>query len=104
VAIAAHTARRAYATVAILAAFILTWIFANILAEASGQTAAAIGAVLSPFHIGQGFTYWVFDSRLPEGEALDVANLQGWVWGAVMLGYIAALSAIIFRRYERIPA
>ncbi len=104
VAIASHTARRAYATVAILATFMLTWIFANILAAASGAEGAFIGAVFSPFHVGQGFTYWVFDSALPEGEALEVASVQGWVWGVILLGYIAILAAIVFRRYERVAA
>ncbi len=104
VAISAHTARRAYATVAILATFMITWTFANILAEASGQTGAFIGSVFSPFHVGQGFTYWVFDGALPEGQALEVANVQGWVWAVVLAGYIAILTAVIFRRYERISA
>jgi ABC-2 type transport system permease protein len=104
VAIASHTARRSYATVAILAGFIVTWTVANVLAEASGATGAFVGASFSPFHVAQGFTYWVFDARLPEGEALEVANVQGWVWGVVMAGWIAILAALILRRYERIAA
>jgi ABC-2 type transport system permease protein len=104
VAIASYTARRAYATVGILAVFMLTWIFANILAEASGSTGAFLGSLVSPFHVTQGFTYWVFDGQLPQGEALEVAGVDGWVWGAVAVGYIVGLSAIILRRYERIAA
>jgi ABC-2 type transport system permease protein len=104
VAIAAHTGRRAYATIAILAAFVLTGIFAEVLAETSGTGGARIGALVSPFDVSEGFTYWIFDEPLTEGSTVEDANLQGWVWGAAAGAYIAALSAIIFRRYERIAA
>lgn len=104
VAIASQTGRRAYGTIAILALFMLSALIAPILAETSGEAGARIGSLLSPFGICEGFTYWVFDQPLPSGATTDEANLQGWVWGAVMLGYIAALAAVIVRRYEKISA
>lgn len=104
VAIASHTERRAYGTVAILAVFLLAPLIAGIVAETSGTTGARIATPLSPLDVAQGFTYWVFDERLPDGEALEIANLQGWVWGALVLAYIGILGAIILRRYERIAA
>lgn len=104
VAVAAHTGRRAYGTIGILALLILTGIFAEILAETSGTGGARLGALVSPFDILEGFTYWVFDEPLNEGTTAGQANVQGWVWGAIAFGYIAALGLLIFRRYERLPA
>lgn len=104
VAIAAHTGRRAYGTIAILAVFMLTGIFAEVLAETSGAGGARIGALASPFDVSEGLTYWIFDEPLSEGTTVEQANFQGWVWGAVAATYIVALAAIIYRRYERIAA
>lgn len=104
IAMAAQTPRRAYATIAILAFFLVTGVLAEILAETSGVTGARIGTLISPFDLSEGATYWIFNEPLPHGEANDTANLAGWVWAAVSVAYCVGLGALIFRRYERIPA
>lgn len=104
IAIAAQTPRRAYATIGILAAFMLTGIFAEILGEISGTTGVRIGALLSPFDVAEGLTYWLFDQPPSTDSTVDLANFAGWMWGAAVLAYIVGLWGIIFRRYERISA
>lgn len=104
VAIASQTGRRAYATVAILAAFVLTGILADILSETSGTGLARIGALVSPFDVSEGVTYWIFDEPVDVGSTVDQANFAGWVWGLAAVAQIGASLAVIFRRYEKLPA
>ena len=104
VAIASQTGRRAYATVSILAAFMLTGILADILSETSGTGVARIGALVSPFDVAEGVTFWIFNEPVDVGSTVDRANLAGWVWGGAALTHILVSAGIIYRRYERIPA
>ncbi len=103
IAVASQTGRRAYGTVAILAIFVLTGILAEILSETSGTGGARIGALFSPFDVSEGVTYWIFNEPVDTGTTVDNANFAGWVWGLAALSHIGVSTAVILRRYEKIP-
>ena len=102
-AIAAQTSRRSYATVAVIAVFLVTTPLANIFVrEAGGIGHAAI--FFSPFDLLAGATDWIFGAVSDREGIVFIADLPGVVYPAVTLGIIALMTAIILRRYETIAA
>ena len=100
--IAAQMPRRAYSTVAILAAFLLTSIIAGSIFEAADQSVGRIALLLSPFHVVQGFTLWFFDASPGPGTQLAEARLSGVVYAIDAASVTLLLLALLFRRYEKI--
>jgi ABC-2 type transport system permease protein len=100
--IAAQTPRRAYSTVGILAAFILTSLIGASIFEAADQDVGRFVLLLSPGHVAQGLTFWFFGAAHEPEEQLAKADLPG-----VMYAIDAALAAVVMlalllRRYEKI--
>ena len=100
--IAAQMPRRAYSTVGILAAFLLTSIIAASVFEAADQDIGRFVLLLSPFHVAQGFTLWFFDGTPDPGTQLAEANLHGVVYAINAVLVTLLLLALLFRRYEKI--
>jgi ABC-2 type transport system permease protein len=100
--IAAQTPRRAYSTVAILAAFVLTSVVGSGLFEAVDQDVGRFILLISPLHVVTGFTLWFFDAA-PEVESqLAEADLPGIAY-AIEAASVALLTlALLLRRYGRI--
>lgn len=102
-AIASQTSRRAYATIAVVAWFLVTWPIAAILVlEVGGVGRAA--ALLSPFDFVYGATMWVFGVSPERDSVQDVAGIPLWGYGAALAAYAAGGAAIVIRRFERIAA
>jgi ABC-2 type transport system permease protein len=102
-AIASQTPRRAYATIAVVAWFLITWPIAGVLI--SGIRGAGHYAVfISPFEFMHGCTLWIFNSSPETGSALDEAGFKLWVYPFVVLAYGAAGFAYVVRRFDRIAA
>lgn len=102
-AIAAQTPRRVYATVSILAAFIVPWIVASILVEETdGDFGPAMFA--SPFHIIRGLAFWIF--RAPPGvdDHIARADLPGALYGAAAMAVTMIATWILWRRLQRLSA
>jgi ABC-2 type transport system permease protein len=100
--IAAQTPRRAYSTVGILAAFLLTSVVGASVFEAADRDIGRFVLLLSPFHVGRGLTLWFFGAA-PAAEAqLAEADLSGVTY-AIDAALVALLMlALLLRRYEKI--
>jgi len=102
--IAAQTPRRAYSTVAILAAFVLTWAVGAGLFEAADQDVGRFVLLISPLHVVQGFTFWFFGATFDPETQHAKADLPGVAY-AIDAALVALLMlALLLRRYGRISA
>ena len=102
-AIAAQTSRRAYATIAVVAWFLVTWPISGVLvAEVGGAGRAA--ALLSPFDFVYGATLWVFGVEPDRDSVQDLAGIPLWGYGAAVAAYAGAGTALVIRRFGRIAA
>src|SRR3990172_5996164 len=61
--IAAQTPRRAYSTVGILAAVILTAAIASSIFAAAENDLGRLALLFSPFHLARGATFWIFGAE-----------------------------------------
>lgn len=102
-AIAAQTSRRAYATIGVVAWFLITFPIANILVYEIGG-AARLAVYLSPFDFIYGCTLWIFGAEAPFDSVQDVADFPLWTYFVAVLAYTAAGVALVMRRFERIAA
>jgi ABC-2 type transport system permease protein len=100
--IAAQMPRRAFSTVAILAAFVLTSIIAGTVVETSDQSIGRFALLFSPFHVVQGFTFWFFDASHDPDSPLTTADLPGGVYAIDAVVVTLLMLALLFRRYEKI--
>jgi ABC-2 type transport system permease protein len=100
--IAAQTPRRAYSTVAILAAFVLTSVVGASLFEATDQDVGRFVLLISPLHVVTGFTFWFFDAAHEAESQHAKADLPGVAY-AIDAALVALLMlALLLRRYGRI--
>jgi ABC-2 type transport system permease protein len=100
--IAAQTPRRAYSTVAILAAFVLTVPVGGILFEAVAQDVGRFALLISPFHVVQGFTFWFFGATFDPETQHAKADLPGVAYAIDAALVTLLMLALLLRRYGRI--
>lgn len=100
--IAAQMPRRAYSTVGILAAFLLTSIIAASVFETADQNVGRLVLLLSPFHVVRGFTLWFFDATPDPGTQIGEANFHGIAYAIDAVLVTLLMLALLFRRYEKI--
>lgn len=101
--IAAFTPRRAYATAAIIAVFLIPQVVAQIILRASGADAARYVVVLSPAHVLDGLNAFLFDVTTPPSD-IQLADLPGELYLAATAVVVAVLTGVLLRRYQRIAA
>lgn len=102
-AIATQTPRRAYATIAVVAWFLVTFPVTGILVHGIGG-AGDYAVFISPFEFIHGSTLWIFNTSPSVDSTLDVAGFPMWVYPLVVLAYGGAGFAWVVRRFERISA
>lgn len=102
-AIAAYTPRRAYASGAIIAVFIVTAAVSGILSEATTGTISRIGPLISPFVPIDGMRDWLLGATLPDSPVRH-ANLAMPIFGALALGIAVIGLAVVLWRYRRVDA
>ncbi len=100
--IAAQTPRRAYSTVAIVAAFVLTSVVGTSLFEAADQDVGRFALLISPGHVVQGFTFWFFGAAHEPESQLAVADLPGVIYAIDAALVALVMLALLLRRYGRI--
>ena len=101
--IAAFTPRRAYATAAIIAVFIIPPIIVAIIGSQSSEDFARIVVFLSPGDILDGTNAAIFGS-IPDSPVVASLNLPGWTYlVAAAVGIVGSIG-ITIRRYLRIAA
>jgi hypothetical protein len=102
-AISAFTPRRAYATVGIIAAFLIPSI---VVALVSGTLSGSVEdwiVVLSPVDVLDGSNASLFDVRA-DSDAVNAANLDAIAYFGAALAGIAVAGGATIRRYLRIAA
>ena len=101
--IAAWTPRRAYATAAIIAVFIIPPIIVAIVADQAGQDLARAIILFSPADILAGTNAAIFGS-IPDSPVVASVGLPGWAYvAAAAIGSVATIGLTV-RRYLRIAA
>jgi ABC-2 type transport system permease protein len=103
-AFAAQTSRRAYATVAVIAVFLVTAPIAGILVSDIGGTGTRWAVFIAPFDLLEGATLWIFRAAPESGSNIATADFPGWVYGVVSALVAGIATALLIRRYERISA
>jgi ABC-2 type transport system permease protein len=101
-AIAAQTPRRAYSTVGILAAILLTSAAGASVFEAADRSVGRFVLLFSPFHIIRGFTLWFFDVAPDSGSQLAEADLPGIAYVVAAASIALLMLGLVLRRYEKI--
>ncbi len=102
-AIASQTPRRAYATIAVVAWFLITWPIAGILVTEIGG-AGRLAVFISPFEFMHGTTLWIFNISPATDTTMDVADYPLWVYFLTSLAYASGSFAYLVRRFDRIAA
>lgn len=100
-AIAALTPRRAYATVAIMALFLIPNVFASLLVSLDSGLIGQVAAMLSPADVLDGVNAFLFDTT-PENVTARDAGLE---YGVFMLGAVAWIMGslgVLVLRYRRL--
>jgi ABC-2 type transport system permease protein len=101
--IAAWTPRRAYATAAIIAVFIIPPVITLVMSELAVGDAARVLVLISPSDIIDGLNAAIFDT-LPDSPAVVAADLPGWAFAvACAVGIVGGL-ALLLRRYLGLTA
>jgi ABC-2 type transport system permease protein len=100
--IAAQMPRRAYSTVGIIAAFLLTSIIAASVFEVVDQNIGRFALLFSPFEVLEGLTLWFFDAAPNPQSQLAEANFNGVVYVIDAVLVTLLMLALLFRRYEKL--
>jgi ABC-2 type transport system permease protein len=101
--IAAWTPRRAYATAAIIAVFIIPPIVVALLAELAVGDVARVLVLASPSDVLDGVNAAVFDELSPNPTVV-AANLPGWSYIVAAVAQTVAYVVLVLRRYLGITA
>ena len=101
--IAAWTPRRAYATAAIIAVFIIPPIIVALIAELAVGDAARLLVLASPSDILDGVNAALFDTVSPNPTVV-AANLPGWAYIVAAIVETAACMVLVVRRYFGVTA
>lgn len=102
-AIAAYTPRRAYATGAIIALFLVSGAVGSILAEAGRGRISEVAPLLNPFVLMDGTRDWLLGATLLDSPVRD-ANLPLPLFGGLTLLVAVLGTAVVLWRYRRIAA
>ena len=102
-AIAAFTPRRAYATGAIIAVFLITGAVGAILAEAGRGQVSQLAPLLNPFVLLDGTRDWLLGGTIADSP-VRAANLPLPVFGALTAALAVLATFAVVWRYRRIAA
>jgi ABC-2 type transport system permease protein len=102
-AIAAFTPRRAYATGAIIAVYLVTGAVGGILSEAGRGRLSQVAPLINPWVLLDGTRDWLVGNTIPDSPVHD-ANLDLWVFGVLTAAFTVIGIAAVLWRYRRIAA
>jgi ABC-2 type transport system permease protein len=102
-AIAAYTPRRAYATGAIIAVFIVTAAVGGILEESTTGTIARVAPLVNPFVAIDGTRDWLLGASIGESP-VHTSGLPLPLFGAIAAAITLIGGAVVLWRYRRIAA
>lgn len=100
-AIASMTSRRAYATIAIIAVYLIPGVFAALLVELETGLLGQLAVLLNPLGVLDGLNSFLFG--VPSDDpVVDQADIEGWVYAVAAAAWIAGSLLVLARRYQRI--
>ncbi|MGE0599740.1 MAG: ABC transporter permease subunit [Dehalococcoidia bacterium] len=102
-AIASQTHRRAYATIAVVAWFLVTFPVSGVLIFGIGGV-GKLAIYLSPFQFIHACTLWIFNSTPAVDSPPDRAGFPLWTYFVTVIAYMAGGLAVVIRRFDRISA
>ena len=102
-AIAAFTPRRAYATGAIIAVYLVTGAVGGILSEAGRGRLSQVAPLLNPWVLLDGTRDWLVGNTIPDSP-VPRADLDLWVFGVLTGAFTLIAIGSILWRYRRIAA
>jgi ABC-2 type transport system permease protein len=102
-AIASWTPRRAYATGAIIALFLVSGAVGGILAEAGRGRISEVAPLINPFVLLDGTRDWLVGATILDSPVRD-AHLAFPIFGALALVLVGLGTAAVLWRYRRIAA
>jgi ABC-2 type transport system permease protein len=102
-AIASFTPRRAYATGAIIAVFLVSAAVGGILAEAGRGRLSLVAPLINPFVLLDGTRDWLLGASIPDSP-VSRADLALPVFGILTATFTAIGIAAVLWRYRRIAA
>ena len=102
-AIAAFTPRRAYATGAIIAVYLVTGAAGGILSEAGRGRLSQVAPLLNPWVLLDGTRDWLVGNTIPDSP-VPRADLDLWVFGVLTAAFTLIAIGAILLRYRRIAA
>ena len=102
-AVASWTPRRAYATGAIIALFLVSGAVGSILAQAGRGRISQVAPLLNPFVLLDGARDWLLGATLSDSPVRD-ANLALPIFGVLTVVLAVAGAALVVWRYRRIAA
>ncbi|HEY7268939.1 MAG TPA: ABC transporter permease subunit [Dehalococcoidia bacterium] len=100
-AIASQTPRRALATGAVLAFFVIFGALGGIIVGTTTGDVRTYSVILSPFDVLQGAVYWIFSASPPADSPVGTAGTSLALLFAVSVGFAVVALVILFRRYQR---
>lgn len=101
-AIGSQTSRRAFATGAILAYFVLFTAIGTVLLETATGDVQRFAGLISPFTVLDGAVYWLFSAEPSLDSDLEKADLAGGFYLLAALAYSAVSIGLLLRRFLRL--
>lgn len=102
-AIAAFTPRRAYATGAIIALFLITGAVGAILAEVGRAPVSQVAPLINPFVLIDGTRDWLLGATLVDSP-VGASDVPLPIFGALTAGLTLVCAGAVLLRYRRIAA
>ena len=100
-AISIHTSRRAFATGAVIAAFVILAALGTIFVNTLDGDAQKYSLLVSPFGILEGVVFWIFGAEPLSGSEIEEAGLSGGYYLIAILIYTAVFLGVLYRRITR---
>ena len=100
-AISINTSRRAFATGAVIAAFVILTAMGGILVNTLDGGAQQFSLLISPIGLLEGVVYWVFGVEPLADSELRKADLPGGYYVVAAVVYTAICLAVLYRRILR---
>ena len=97
--IAAQTPRRAFATVGIIAPFLLLTFISSALVSTIENLVGRLGVFLSPFSVMNGLTHWMFGSDGGGDDLMRAEFAGGWYFLFALA--LTAIAIVLLQRHYR---
>ena len=101
-AIASQTPRRAWATGAVIAYFVIAAALGSILRETISGDGGGYSLLLSPFAVLNGAVYWIFNAAPDAESEIAKADIEGVYYFLAAIGYSVVSLAVLYRRFLRL--